>query len=110
MLKMDLEYEQEVLFIRFKGKLQRNVCYKINNYVVPVINKHHLKKLIINFKDVTYLDEAGVDALLNAKCAMKRNKGKLYLCEVRKEISYLLKRLHLKIVASEDLALKLLEV
>ena len=81
MLKMDLEYEQEVLFIRFKGKLQRNVCYKINNYVVPVINKHHLKKLIINFKDVTYLDESFVDALLNAKC-----------------------------VASEDLALKLLEV
>ena len=110
MLKMDLEYEQEVLFIRFKGKLQRNVCYKINNYVVPVINKHHLKKLIINFKDVTYLDEAGVDALLNVKCAMKRNKGKLYLCEVNKEISYLLKRLHLRIVGSEYSALKLLEV
>ena len=37
MLKMDLEYEGGILFIRLKGMLNRRNNHKINNYLVPIL-------------------------------------------------------------------------
>ncbi len=31
MLKVDMEYEKGILYVRLKGTLDRKVCYKINN-------------------------------------------------------------------------------
>ncbi|MBE6157167.1 MAG: STAS domain-containing protein [Firmicutes bacterium] len=110
MLKMDLEYDGGILFIRLKGTLSRKVSYKINNYIVPILTKHKIRKIIYNLKNLKSIDESGVDAILNTKCAVKRNKGKIYLCEVNREISLKIKRLHIKITSSEMAALKLIEV
>jgi len=110
MLKMDLEYEGGILFIRLKGILNRRVTYKINNYLVPVINKHKIRNVVYNLKDLKSIDESGIDAILNTKCVIKRNKGKIYLCEVRSEVSLKIKRLRIKQTSSELTALKLIEV
>ena len=110
MLKMDMEYEGGILFIRLKGVLNRKGSYKINNYLVPVLSKHKIKNIILNLKNLKSIDESGVDAILNPKCAIKRNKGKLYLCEVNNEIALKVKRLHVKKTSSELTALKMIEV
>ncbi len=110
MLKMDMEYERGILFIRLKGILNRRVSYKINNYLVPVISKHTIKNVIFNFANLKSIDESGVDAILNTKCAVKRNKGKIYLCEVNREVSLKVKRLRIRKTSSELTALKLIEV
>lgn len=110
MLKMDLEYEGEILFIRLKGGLNRRVCYKINNYLVPVLAKHKIKNVIYNLRELKSIDESGIDAILNTKCVVKKNKGKIYLCEVNREISLKIKRLRIKQTSSEMTALKLIEV
>lgn len=110
MLKMDLEYEGGILFIRLKGTLTRKNSCKINNYLVPVIAKHKIKYVIYNFGDLKSIDESGVDAILNTKCVVKKNKGKIYLCEVNREFSLKLKRLRIKKTSSELTALKLIEV
>ena len=110
MLKMDLEYERGILFIRLKGTLNRRSCYKINNYIVPVLSKHKIKNVIYNLSELKSIDESGIDAILNTKCVVKRNKGKIYLCEVNKEISLKIRRLRIKITSSELTALKLIEV
>ena len=77
MLKMDLEYEGNVLFIRLKGILNRRMSYKINNYLVPVMKKHKLKNIIYNLSDLKSIDESGIDAILKTKCIVKKNKGKI---------------------------------
>ena len=110
MLKMDMEYDRGILFIRLKGLLNRKSSYKIYNYLVPVISKHKIKNVILNFYDLKSIDESGVDAILNTKCAIKRNKGKLYLCEVNREVLLKVKRLRIKTTSSELTALKLIEV
>ena len=110
MLKMDLEYVKEILFVRLDGTLSRRTAYKINNYLVPIIKKHQIKNLIYNFQDLKSIDETGIDAILNTKCLIKRNKGKICLCEVAKEISLKLKRLHITQTTSEKEAQKRLEV
>ena len=48
MLKVDMEYDKGILYVRLKGVLDRKASYKINNYVVPVILKHKIKYLVFN--------------------------------------------------------------
>ena len=43
MLKIDAEYNEGVLYIRLNGNLTARNSYKINNYVIPVIEKHRIK-------------------------------------------------------------------
>ena len=80
MLKVDMEYEKGILYVRLKGVLDRKVCYKINNYVVPVVLKHKIKYLVFNLYDLENIDESGMDALLNAKCAIRLTIMLFQLC------------------------------
>lgn len=110
MLKMDLEYEDEIFFIRLNGTLNKNNTHKINNYIVPVIKKHKIKNVLINIKGLKKIDSSGINAILNIKCITRINKGKVYLCGVNKELNESLKILKLKNLLSENSLLKRIEV
>lgn len=107
---MDLEFNQGILFARLDGKLNRSTSYKINNYLIPVLLKHKIKYLVFNLYQLKNIDETGLDALLNAKYAIKNNKGLIYLCEVNKTLNKQIHKLHIRKTKSELSALKLLEV
>jgi len=110
MLKMDLEYNQGILFVRLDGRLNRNTTYKINNYLVPVILKHKIKYLVYNFKCLYDIDEDGIDAILNTKYAIKTNKGIIYLCDINKDLNKKINKLKIKKTENEISALRVIEV
>lgn len=110
MLYMDLEYCKGVLFVRLDGNLTRRNVYRINNYLVPVIRKHRIKYLVYNLFSVLNIDESGVDALLRTKCAIKNNKGCVYLCEVPKHLKKILRPIKIHFTENECSALDKLKV
>ncbi len=110
MLNMDLEYNKGILFVRLKGNLNRKSSYKLNNYLLPVLLKHKIKYLVYNLYELEGVDESGIDAILNTKCAIKSNKGKICLCEVSKELKRLIRRLRIKSVEDERKVFDLIKV
>jgi len=110
MLRMDLEYKSNVLFIRLNGNLGRKTNHKINNYIVPVLKKHKIKKVLYNLENLKSIDETGIDAILNTKLVVKKNKGKIYLCSLRDELKQKVKRLKIMQTDNEKTALEKLEV
>ena len=110
MLKVDMEYEKGILYVRLKGILDRRNCYKINNYIVPTVLKHKVKYLVFNLLELKDIDESGMDALLNTKCAIRTNRGKICLCEVSDDVRLKIKRLRMKIASNELAANKLIEI
>lgn len=110
MFHMDLEYNKGILFARLRGDLSRKGSYKLNNYLVPVILKHKIKFLVYNLFELNNIDEAGLDALLNTKCAIKANKGKIYLCEVPESLNKNIRKLRIKETSNELTALDLIQV
>jgi len=110
MLKIDLEYERNIFFIRLNGTLNHHNISKINNYIIPVLKKHKIKYLILNLKHLKNINESLINAILNIKCTIKNNEGKMYLCEVNKDNLKKLERLHIKKTSSEKAALSRLEV
>ena len=109
MLKMDLEYIKEVLFVRLNGKLTYRNCYKINNYLNTVLKKHKIKCLVYNFSNLKDIDSSGIDAILESKYIVKSNQGKIRMCNVNSGMKEKLKKVHLAIIASECRAFKLME-
>lgn len=107
MLKMDLEYKGGILFIRLIGTLNRKTTYKIYNYIIPVINKHHIKYVIYNFKDMKDIDNYGIDSIISTKIAMKKNNGKLLLCNINKFLNDKIKKLRIPIINTERGAIKI---
>ncbi len=110
MLKVDMEYEKGILYVRLKGVLDRKVCYKINNYIVPVVLKHKVKYLVFNLFELKDIDESGMDSLLNVKCAIRTNKGKICLCDVSDDIRMKIKRLRMKVASNELAANRLINI
>lgn len=110
MFHMDLEYNKGILFARLSGSLSRKGSTKLNNYLVPVILKHKIKYLVYNLFDLMEIDDSGIEAMLNTKCAIRANKGKIVLCEVPKEFNKDIRKLHIKETANELSALNLIQV
>ncbi len=110
MLKVEMEYEKGILYVRLKGILERKVCYKVNNYIVPTVLKHKIKYLVFNLFELKDIDEAGLDALLNTKCAIRTNKGKICLCEVSDELRMKMKRLRISVASNELAANRLINI
>lgn len=79
MLKININYTNNILYVSLDGILNRMTSYKINNYLIPVILKRNIKCLVYDLDNLNILDDAGVDALLNTKYAIKDNKGSIYL-------------------------------
>ena len=105
---MDIEYQNPILFVRLNGSLTRKNNYRINNYLISLLRKHNIKYLVCNLSRINEIDVSGMEALLNLKCAMKINKGKMYLCDVHSRIEKYLKPLRIKQVDNEFLAVLLL--
>ncbi len=110
MFHIDLEYNKGILFARLKGNLSRKCADKLNNYLVPVLLKHKIKFLVYNLYEVTGIDESGLEAMRNTKCAIKANKGKIFLCEVPKEFSKEIRKLRIKETTNELTAFDLIQV
>ena len=110
MFQMDLEYNKGILFARLKGSLSKRGSVKLNNYLVPVILIHKIKYLVYNLFELMEIDEVGIDAILNTKCAIRANKGKIFLCEVPLEFNKDIRKLHIKETSNELTALELIHV
>lgn len=110
MLDMDLQYIRGILFVRLGGKLTRKTSYKINNNLVPILLKHKVRYLVYNLYKLNEIDEDGVDAILNSKCAIRNNNGKICLCEVSEQLNKITKRLRIKKVNDERDVFELIKI
>lgn len=85
-MKVKLEYTRGILFVRLSGSVDTKLSREINMYLVPKILDQKIKYLVFNLFNVDHIDRCGLDALLNVKCAIKCNKGKICLCEMSDEL------------------------
>lgn len=100
-INVDLEYNKGILFIRLKGDVSHYIAHQINSKLIPKILEQRIKYIVFNLYEITNIDMFGIDALLNVKCAVKTNKGKICLCEVSKNIEYKIKKLRINKASDE---------
>ena len=98
---LDLEYNKGILFIRFRKSINKELAKEINQYLIPKVLEQKIKYIVLNLYNVESVDQFGLDSLLNLKCAVKTNKGKICLCEISKELSKKINLVKLRRINSE---------
>ena len=96
MLKMNLEYKDDTLYVYLKGKLNKRNCYKINNYLNPILKKHKISNLILILIHLRDIDEVGLDSLKRVKYLIKDNNGNMKVLGCNKEIKDKIKDLRVR--------------
>ena len=109
MLFIDIEYKNKIMHIRLKGNLTKKNSKRINYYINPILEKHCIKKVIYNVHNLKDIDYFGIDALKRSKVIVKKNHGKIIICEANKNIKEKLKMIKVKILNSEEKAINLCE-
>lgn len=109
MLRINMEFRKGILFVRLVGKLNHDTSYRLDEFLVKTINKHGIKNMVINLDNLYSLDAEGNKVLKRASDAIKKNKGKSFVCSSSKTINldYSIKKF---LVKNELTAMKILNV
>ena len=68
----------------FDGIRAVEFCHEINESL-----GHHVKLIVIDFRNVTLMDSSGLGALVSSLKAVKAAGVKLFLCSINEQISML---------------------
>ena len=96
MLKMNLEYKDDTLYVYLKGVLNKRNCYKINSYLNPILKKHKISDLILILIHLKDIDEVGLDSLKRVKYLIKDSNGNMKVLGCNKEIKDKIKDLRVR--------------
>ena len=80
MLNINMEFRKGILFIRLNGKLNRFTSNKINNYVIPLLNKYGIRFIVYNLNELVKIDKIGIKVINNATKIIDSNNGLSYVC------------------------------
>ena len=87
MLKIDIEPIRGILFIRLSGKLNKKSIPKLKKEVVRLLKKVKIKNIVLNIKNLEYIDAYGRNAIIDSLRVCDFNKGKSKIClnEIQKK-------------------------
>ena len=109
MLKIDIKPIKGVLCIKLSGKLSRRNITKLNKEVITLINKAKIKNIVLNIKELDYIDSYGKNAIINSFRICHFNNGNSFIClkENQKHLLKIDKLKYLKIIKDEISAINM---
>jgi anti-sigma B factor antagonist len=76
--------------INLSGRLDLNTSPNLRKTALTLYIKGHCKNLTIDFANVSYIDTSGLATLLEILLTAKERCAQLTLCDLNKEVRYLI--------------------
>lgn len=116
MLEINMEYARGLLFIRLNGILSKRTTNDLKTTLDRMIEKEGVKYFVINLEHLEYIDEEGLQLLMNYSINISLHEGKLIICgyhqKIQKKVSKDTEEAFQNIENSEDelTALRLIHI
>jgi anti-sigma B factor antagonist len=81
-MKIIEEKQDAINIFKLVGRLDSNTSQEFETSIFDAISSGS-KHMIFNFKDIDYISSAGLRVILKATKALKREEGKLMLCDMQ---------------------------
>ena len=81
-MKIIKEKQEAVNIFKLAGRLDSNTSQDFERSIFDEIS-NGAKHMIFNFKDIDYISSAGLRVILKATKALKREEGKIMLCDMQ---------------------------
>ena len=80
--KMDFENYETAIVVSFKGDIDHFCVSSYKEKLNSTIERYHFKHVIMDFKEVTFIDSAGIGFILGRYNQVKDYGGKLLVCGI----------------------------
>ena len=81
-MKTDIDYDNNVLYIRIDGVLLGNKTSVFESEVIPLLFGLKCRYVTINLSKVELIDKKGINSLIKIADIVNKFKGKVVLCEL----------------------------
>jgi stage II sporulation protein AA (anti-sigma F factor antagonist) len=113
-LSLQMSIKRNVLYVRLRGELDQASVERLKYRVTEVINKYYIVHIVINLKEVPFMDSSGIGFIIGRYSQLKERKGKVVVCSMNELIERIFTLSGLKkiclVATSEDEAQNILEV
>ncbi|WP_244932650.1 STAS domain-containing protein [Leptospira yanagawae] len=86
MFQYEIKREKEKAFIYLNGSMSLRDTPKLKTEIKELIDSDSVKELVLDFKDLTYLDSSGIGILLHTYSWTKENGKKVKMAHLSNEI------------------------
>lgn len=83
---IDFEQNGEILIAALVGELDHNSADKIRVKIDDRIDRDNIKKVILNFSGVTFMDSSGIGAVVGRFKKLSNRNGVLCIAEANKNV------------------------
>lgn len=80
MLDISMKFKKGILIVKLKGILDYTTVQLLEKEVNLVIKNNGIKYVLLNLKELSYIDATGFKAIDDAYRQIIKNDGKLILC------------------------------
>ena len=80
MLDINLEFLRGMLFVRLSGILDTNTYPKLSSILDDMINDKGLKYFVVNLEELDYVDDKGLQSIIDRYFDVVMHDGKLVIC------------------------------
>ena len=84
MLDIDMEFKKGILMVRLNGILNGDTVELLKRDFEMIIKNNGIKYVLLNLKNLKYIDNYGLKAIENSYKQIIENKGKLIICGINK--------------------------
>ena len=113
-LQVELEHYRNALIVRLKGELDHHSADAVKSKIEQAIMRGDSLYIILNLKDLTFMDSSGLGIILGRYKQITGKGGKMVVCDVQPSVYRLFEMSGLfKILTmqdNEEMALSSLEV
>ena len=81
-------YEKEI-YIEFYGDIDDSVCPNYKEEISDIVKNNKNKNLVLDFKNVTFIDSSGIGFILGRYNQLKTNRKKVYITNTNTQIEKL---------------------
>lgn len=85
-LKVEMFIKRHILYVRLNGELDQNNVEKLRVRIVELIDKYMIKHLVLNFKQLQFMDSSGIGFIIGRFKKLKKVDGEVILCSMNESI------------------------
>ncbi|OON96260.1 MAG: anti-sigma F factor antagonist [Epulopiscium sp. Nele67-Bin005] len=89
-MKIKTEVQNNILVVRLDGEIDHHSSTLIKETVDQLYQKHRVRHILFDFKDVTFMDSSGIGMLMGRYRSTIIGGGKVMLVEVKPEVDKIL--------------------
>ncbi len=83
---LKFEKMEDTLVVMLIGELDHHSAEEVRVKIDDRIERDDIKKVVMNFKDVTFMDSSGIGVVIGRYKKLQSRNGKVYVAEVNKRV------------------------